>query len=241
MTSAYISEWQKRQRYAGALLAATESPLESILLSALLAESDGEQGYFFTERGAHQLVAQHPIGRYRADFAVLSFVRMVAIEVDSVEFHGSVEQKAAALLRARDIESFGWEVLSFEGPDVSRSPRECARAARRHIMQPALLATGAERVEAIKLSASAMVSLSGVERASMRLFGAVLADPIAIHDSRVADILVRDGGPVALAATALRSTTSSAGVVDAQSFLDACPALLQPTALAILRCGGAAT
>ena len=72
------------------------------------------------EHGLPQAVFQHRVGRHRVDFAYPE--RMIAVEVDGFEVHGTPTALQADLERQNRLVSAGWTVLRFTWRDVVRRP-----------------------------------------------------------------------------------------------------------------------
>lgn len=130
----YAKTWCNSQReWVAKLMARTESPLEGLLLSALVIQSDEDGEYVFRPSGSPVLVPQHRVKideqTYRLDFAIGSKEVKIAIEVDGHEAHASTE---LAIRGTRDRQSAlanaGWVVLPFPGHAISEDPRACACA-----------------------------------------------------------------------------------------------------------------
>lgn len=96
-----------------------DSPLEALFFQEAESRING-------------LTAQHPIGRYRVDFAVPD--EMIAIEIDGREFHrANIDQIVKDRERQREIEAQGWTVVRFTGSEVYQSPERCICEVRRLI------------------------------------------------------------------------------------------------------------
>lgn len=72
---------------------------------------------------------EHPIGRYFADFAILS--ARVAIETDGLYWHDPVKDAA----RDADLMALGWHVLHFDDDQVLKHLPECLAVIQQAILQ----------------------------------------------------------------------------------------------------------
>lgn len=71
-------------------------------------------------------VNQHPVNRYRLDFAIVD--KLIAIEVDGHDFHERTKEQAQRdKKRDRDLQALGWRVMRFTGSEVFRDAAACAR------------------------------------------------------------------------------------------------------------------
>lgn len=77
------------------------------------------------------LTPQHPIGKYRVDFAHIP--SKCAIELDGHATHSSPEAIAKDRKRQRYIEEQGWHVIRFGGKEVYNDAGACAFEAFRHL------------------------------------------------------------------------------------------------------------
>jgi very-short-patch-repair endonuclease len=77
------------------------------------------------------LVPQHPIGKYRVDFAHIP--TMTAIELDGHTTHSSPDAIAKDRKRQREIEEQGWHVIRFGGKEVHSDATACAIEALRYL------------------------------------------------------------------------------------------------------------
>lgn len=97
-----------------------ESPLELRLLMAIRAA------------GLPEPVKQHEVydtrGRLltRADFAYLTPNRIL-IYADGLEFHSAIRQRIHDTRQSNQLQTEGWQVLRFLGPQVYRNPTDCVR------------------------------------------------------------------------------------------------------------------
>jgi very-short-patch-repair endonuclease len=125
-----------------------ESPIERLLLAALLHESKDqpftsihiENCEEFPERPAFDEAAfiypQVRIGQYRADFAIwdasmpfeLREPRIMIVECDGHDFHERTKEQARRdKKRDRFFQSRGYKVLRFTGSEIYKDPTECAQ------------------------------------------------------------------------------------------------------------------
>lgn len=77
------------------------------------------------------LVPQHPVARYRIDFALPG--RKAGIELDGHASHSSPRAIAHDRKRQRDLEAGGWHIIRFGGSEVHRDADGCVRQAARLI------------------------------------------------------------------------------------------------------------
>ena len=120
---------------ADAVMAAVApaSPIERMLLAAIL-DAAGE-----VARPTHpqaialvdgfNLFAQHPIGRYSADFAIVNTATGagVVVEADGHAYHDRTKARASHdRRRDRFIQAQGWYVARFTGADIYRDAEACA-------------------------------------------------------------------------------------------------------------------
>jgi hypothetical protein len=129
--------WVSRADGLDALLARSESPIESRLACHLWSQIETNT--------ICSIEAQVPLlgGAYRADFAITTSrydsetpeiqalvgyagpVRVV-IEADGHDFHERTKEQAARdKRRDRDLQTAGWTVLRFSGSEIWRAPHEC--------------------------------------------------------------------------------------------------------------------
>ncbi|HEU0184885.1 MAG TPA: DUF559 domain-containing protein [Blastocatellia bacterium] len=66
---------------------------------------------------------EHPIGRYRADFAFLE--HSLIVEVDGYEFHHTKNQREHDAQRDRIFMLLGWRVIRFTGSEIHRDIERC--------------------------------------------------------------------------------------------------------------------
>lgn len=107
----------------------TESPIETILAVAILAQHGGD-----VELRAHgdgfgpqwTLIPQYPFGRYRADFALRhADGRLFFVECDGRDFHSSPEQVEYDASRDEEMISAGHQVFRFTGAEIHHSAVAC--------------------------------------------------------------------------------------------------------------------
>jgi hypothetical protein len=105
-------EWDEARREG------CESPLELRLLKAIRAA------------GLPEPVKQHEVydsrGRLltRADFAYVTPKRIL-IYADGLEFHSAIRQRIHDMRQSNQLQTEGWQVLRFLGPQVHRNPADC--------------------------------------------------------------------------------------------------------------------
>lgn len=78
-------------------------------------------------RPLRPLTAQHPVGRYRLDFALVDEKR--AIEVDGLAWHNGQESFVKDRERQRRLEMEGWRVLRFAAKEIMDDADTCVRQA----------------------------------------------------------------------------------------------------------------
>ena len=71
-------------------------------------------------------VKQHPVGLYRADFALPSIC--FAVEIDGHAYHSSAEQIQRDKKRDRDFLMMGWRVMRFHGSEFKGESFDALRA-----------------------------------------------------------------------------------------------------------------
>lgn len=73
------------------------------------------------------IVPQHPVGKYRLDFAIpeLKF----GIEIDGLAYHNGQDSFMKDRSRQREIESQGWRIVRFAAKEVSLDVDKCFREA----------------------------------------------------------------------------------------------------------------
>lgn len=79
----------------------------------------------------YRLVPQHPIGRYRVDFAHIS--TRTVVELDGFASHSSTDDIANDRKRQREIEEMGWHVIRFGGKEIHNDVRKCVEETLRRI------------------------------------------------------------------------------------------------------------
>lgn len=76
--------------------------------------------------GGWSMFRELPIGRFRADFAFVSFAGLVAVECDGHNFHDRTpEQAEHDRSRDRFLAKNGWRTLRFTGREIVRDAVEC--------------------------------------------------------------------------------------------------------------------
>jgi len=82
-------------------------------------------GWFSTTQNAgnFELTPQHPIGKYRVDFAHIK--TKTAIELDGHATHSSPDAIAYDRKRQREIEKEGWHVIRFGGKEITSKVGFC--------------------------------------------------------------------------------------------------------------------
>ena len=106
-------EWEEARREG------CESPLELRLLKAMRAAELPEpvkQHEVYDSRG-HLLT--------RADFAYVTPKRIL-IYADGLEFHSAIRQRIHDTRQSNQLQTEGWQVLRFLGPQVYRDAGGCA-------------------------------------------------------------------------------------------------------------------
>lgn len=147
-----------------ALLGATESPIESALLTALVEEAHAN-GYRVakTPRGSGTIAIrpQQRVGDYRVDFVVAyAFFGAeldLVVECDGHEFHERTKHQAARdKRRDRFLTAQGYRILRFTGAEIHASAAKCAADVIEMVMafQTECVEIGAGRRPAIKVGAS---------------------------------------------------------------------------------------
>lgn len=69
------------------------------------------------------LVPQHPVDRYRIDFALPD--RKIGVELDGFTYHGSKDAFNADRARQRNLELAGWRIIRFTGDEVRSNVAHC--------------------------------------------------------------------------------------------------------------------
>jgi len=96
-----------------------DSPIEQAFWDAWVAAARRDPFFQFEV----DLVPQHPIGRYRVDFAHPA--SKTAIELDGHATHSSPDAIAYDRKRQRALEDSGWHVIRFGGKEVSVDAPAC--------------------------------------------------------------------------------------------------------------------
>ncbi len=78
------------------------------------------------------LIAQHPVGGYRVDFALPHW--KIAIELDGHEYHKTKSQRTYDARRERALQRQGWRVIRYTGSEVYHDAARCVEDAA-HIIQ----------------------------------------------------------------------------------------------------------
>jgi very-short-patch-repair endonuclease len=73
------------------------------------------------------LTPQHPVGRYRLDFALPA--QKIGLEIDGLAYHGGQKEFVADRQRQRDLELEGWRILRFAAQEVMVNADDCVRQA----------------------------------------------------------------------------------------------------------------
>jgi len=145
-----------------ALLGATESPIESMLLTALVeaAHANGYRvGTVPTGSGTIAIRPQQWVGPYRADFVVAySFFNAeldLIVEADGHEYHSAKRQMAKDKKRDRFMTAQGYRILRFTGSEIWRSAPKCAKVVIGMVMafQTECVEIAAGRRPALKVGA----------------------------------------------------------------------------------------
>lgn len=132
-----------------------ESPIEEMLLMALLYDRDGRPQFLSDVRGrlglcdqstllefGHKadmaiagdegswlLFAQEQVGAYRLDFALVNarLPAKIAIECDGHDYHERTKAHAARdRKRDRVLQGLGWRVMRFTGSEIYKDAHACA-------------------------------------------------------------------------------------------------------------------
>ena len=106
-----------------------ESPIERLLLAALVAEHFpvfcGDQ--WRSADLALELKPQFGVSRYRMDFAITGKSVLIGIECDGHEYHEKTKQQAQRdKSRDRILTAAGWRLLRFTGSEINKRPDLCA-------------------------------------------------------------------------------------------------------------------
>lgn len=120
-----------------------ESPIEELMLAALMNDIELHDGSMFSMIGtiqeleAHRgpeffIAPQSQIGRYRVDFAVAWWrpqggLSRLAVECDGHDFHEKTKEQAQRdKARDRWLMSRGWPVIRFTGSEIYADAEKCA-------------------------------------------------------------------------------------------------------------------
>lgn len=71
------------------------------------------------------LKAQHAVGRFRVDFALVD--RKIGVEIDGFRYHSSQENIISDRQRQRTLEQSGWRIVRFAAKEVLDNPQLCVR------------------------------------------------------------------------------------------------------------------
>lgn len=71
------------------------------------------------------LVPQHPVGRYKIDFALPDI--KVGVELDGFASHSSTTAIAKDRRRQRELEAAGWRIIRFGGQEVHKDAEGCVQ------------------------------------------------------------------------------------------------------------------
>jgi very-short-patch-repair endonuclease len=107
--------------HATGLVADCESPIE-IMLGAPLRYAIEQQ------RLPVQIAAQHPLGRFRYDFAIIrqrDGKLLMLIECDGAAFHSSDEQRANDMAKDEAAAGAGARMVRFTGSEIYRDVDDC--------------------------------------------------------------------------------------------------------------------
>jgi hypothetical protein len=78
--------------------------------------------------GKRLLFAQHPIGRFRADFLlVAASCQPLVIECDGLEWHSGQEMWTRDFDRDQEMRRLGYNIVRFGGWRIRRELAECLR------------------------------------------------------------------------------------------------------------------
>jgi very-short-patch-repair endonuclease len=103
----------------GELKHTTESPIEKLLVGALL-------GWIDHHGAAASVKTQAPIGPFRADILVEEGGRSLIVECDGAAYHNSKESVERDRRRDRYCAINGIAVMRFSGNEINGDPRRCA-------------------------------------------------------------------------------------------------------------------
>ncbi len=76
-------------------------------------------------RLAYALVAQHRVGVYWIDFAIVE--PRIAVEIDGHDFHSSPDARRHDAAKGRYLVMLGWAVFRFTGHEVANHAEDCCR------------------------------------------------------------------------------------------------------------------
>ena len=148
-----------------ALLGATESPIESALLTALVEEAHANGyrvGRMPSGSGTIAIRPQQRVGDYRADFVVAyAFFGAeidIVVECDGHEFHERTKHQVARdKKRDRFMTAQGYRLLRFTGAEIYASAEKCAKDVIGMVMtfQTECVEIGAGRRPALRSKAGA--------------------------------------------------------------------------------------
>jgi very-short-patch-repair endonuclease len=139
-------------------LALQQSPIEEKMGLALLAHYISAFQFFCVlpelpeaDRTGLFMVPQAPIGRYRADFALLMMAEgqtaRLVVECDGHDFHEKTKQQAAHdKARDRYFVQKQWPVMRFTGSEIYRDANRCADQAMMFLVSAHARATGKTKV-----------------------------------------------------------------------------------------------
>jgi very-short-patch-repair endonuclease len=148
-----------------ALLGATESPIESMLLTALV-EGAHAEGYRVGKRptgsGTIAIRPQQRVGRFRVDFVVAyqffgAGIDLV-VECDGHAFHERTKHQAARdKRRDRFLTAQGYRLMRFTGAEINASASRCGADVLAMVMnfQTECVEIGAGRRAALRAKAGA--------------------------------------------------------------------------------------
>ncbi len=131
------------KKVVSALLAKCESPIERLIVPALVFQPYGSNGPWVPAALAGVkprfspvcIDAQVPMGSSRFDFLMLVEVGqkeiLIAVECDGADFH----DKASDFYRDRDWEKSGIHTVRLSGSDINRNPRMAATRVAEFILQ----------------------------------------------------------------------------------------------------------
>jgi len=72
----------------------------------------------------HEVYDSHGRLLTRADFAYVT-PRRTLIYADGLEFHSAIRQRIHDMRQSNKLQTEGWQVLRFLGPQVHRNPADC--------------------------------------------------------------------------------------------------------------------